>query len=165
MFYLITLNVLRNLEVVPLIQDWFKGISCIVRVESGLYVKTLVIDGNQRMPGSDQEELVIVSTTPGLYLDTKWDPVCGAPDWQSRQLSFVVSIEISWWEFWESFMSMIIFSHQNYWWKCWTQCCWRKWSSPHCSYFYPEFHISSPQNWSGNIPLSSYSGEHTKSDQ
>ena len=71
MFYLIILNVLRNLEVVPLIQDWFKGISCIVRVESGLYVKTLVIDSNQRMPGSDQEEFVIVSTTPGLYLDTK----------------------------------------------------------------------------------------------
>ena len=97
MFYLIILNVLRDLKIVPLLQIWFKRISCIGSVQLGLYVKILLIDSNQRMPGSNQQEFVSVAVAiiEGPYLDTKSYPVCRAPDWQSRQLLFVISIELS----------------------------------------------------------------------
>ena len=81
--YLVILNELRDYKVVELIQCWFKRISCSVRVEHGLYVKTLVIDSNQRMTGSNPQKFVNVATIidiEGFYLNPKRYPVGRAPD-------------------------------------------------------------------------------------
>ena len=109
--YLIILKVLRDHEVVPLIQTWFKRISCLVRVHYGLYVKILVIECNQRMPVSNQQKFVLVATIiEGLYLDPKCYPVGWTPDWESHQLLFLFFFEMAWWgnQFRESFMLIII---------------------------------------------------------
>ena len=97
---------------VPLLQRYKRIPYSIVSVQYGLYVKTLLSESNQRMPGSNLQKFVIVafSIIKGLYPETKSYPVCRAPDWQSRQLLCVISIEIpSGYLFREFFMSMLIF--------------------------------------------------------